>query len=164
MDTTTKSRRAIGSSTRSTLRYSRDPPEPLQPLYRLGPIEAYDLRLVKRIEVASIKADDDFSDAYVKPLKTDNTNGIRAQLEIHRAGAGSAEATKVWVKQGDDLFQLSERALPLSAGLRGPAHRHTPGYETVEFNQGRFLELGQASAAPRPTSCAPWSTRPSSST
>jgi type III restriction enzyme len=57
---------------------------PYNLLYKLGPIEAYDLRLVKRIEVASIRADEDLSDAYVKLLKTDNKNGIKAQLEIYK--------------------------------------------------------------------------------
>jgi type III restriction enzyme len=145
VDTTPKSRRAIAQlNPAATLRYSATHRNPYNLLYKLGPIEAYDLRLVKRIEVASIKADDDFSDAYVKLLKTDNTKGIRAQLEIHRAGAGTPKPTKVWVKQGDDLFQLSGEHFPYQQGFVVQHIDSTPGYETVEFNQGRFLELGQA--------------------
>jgi type III restriction enzyme len=145
VDTTPKSRRAISQlNPAATLRYSATHRNPYNLLYKLGPIEAYDLRLVKRIEVASIKTDDDFSDAYVKLLKTDNTKGIRAQLEIHKAGAGSPKPVKVWVKQGDDLFQLSGEHFPYQQGFVVQHIDSTPGFETVEFNQGRFLELGQA--------------------
>ena len=80
----------------------------------------------------------------MKLLKTDNKNGIKAQLEIHKEAPAAPRPTKLWVKQGDDLFQLS--------GERLDAYRNgyivqnidcTPGSEYVEFNQGRFLELGQ---------------------
>lgn len=145
VDTTPKSRRAIAQlNPAATLRYSATHRNPYNLLFKLGPIEAYDLRLVKRIEVASIKADDDFSDAYVKLLKTDNTKGIRAQLEIHKTGrGGSPKPTKVWAKQGDDLFQHSGEHFPYQQGFVVQHIDSTPGYETVEFNQGRFLELGQ---------------------
>lgn len=144
VDTTPKSRRAIAQlNPAATLRYSATHRNPYNLVYKLGPIEAYDMRLVKRIEVASIKADDDFADAYVKLLGTDNSKGIRARLEIHKAGAGGPKATKVWVRQGDDLFQLSGEHFPYRQGFVVQHIDSTPGYETVEFNQGRFLELGQ---------------------
>jgi type III restriction enzyme len=144
VDTTPKSRRAIAQlNPAATLRYSATHRNPYNLLYKLGPIEAYDMRLVKRIEVASIKADDDFSDAYVKLLETDNSKGIRARLEIHKTGAGGPKATKVWVRQGDDLFQLSGEHFPYQQGFVVQHIDSTPSYETVEFNQGRFLELGQ---------------------
>jgi type III restriction enzyme len=144
VDTTPKSRRAIAQlNPAATLRYSATHRNPYNLLYKLGPIESYDMRLVKRIEVASIKADDDFSGAYAKLLETDNTKGIRARLEIHKTGAGAPKATKVWVRQGDDLFQLSGEHFPYQQGFVVQHIDSTPGYETIEFNQGRFLELGQ---------------------
>src|SRR5205807_7351117 len=85
VDNTEKSRRAIlNLSPMATLRYSATHRNPYNLLYKLDPITAYDLRLVKRIEVASVRSDGAFNDAYVKLLKTDNTNGIKAQLEIHK--------------------------------------------------------------------------------
>jgi type III restriction enzyme len=145
VDTTPKSRRAIAQlNPAAILRYSATHRNPYNLLYKLGPIEAYDMRLVKRIEVASIKADDDFSDAYVKLLQTDNSSGIRARLEIHKAGARGPKATKLWVRQGDDLFQLSGEHFPYQHGFVVQHIDSTPGYETVEFNQGQFLELGQS--------------------
>lgn len=100
--------RAVGNlSPMVTLRYSATHKNPYNLLYKLDPIRAYDLRLVKRIEVASIKSEDSFNDAYVKLLKTDNKNGIKAQVEIHKDGASGPTASKIWVKQGDDLFVKS---------------------------------------------------------
>ena len=144
IDTTPRSRRAISQlKPAATLRYSATHRNSYNLLYKLGPIEAYDLRLVKRIEVASIRADDDFSDAYVKLLKTDNKNGIRAQLEIHKGRLAGPKSTKVWVRQGDDLYQLSGEHFTYRQGFVIQNIDTTPGYEMVEFNQGLFLEIGQ---------------------
>lgn len=144
VDTTPKSRRAIRQlNPAATLRYSATHRNPYNLLYKLGPIDAYDLRLVKRIEVASIRSDENFSDAYVKLLKADNTNGIKAQLEIHKDTPSGPKPAKVWVRQGDDLFQLSGEHFTYRDGFVVQNIDCTPGVETIEFNQGRFLELGQ---------------------
>jgi type III restriction enzyme len=145
VDTTPKSRRAIAQLNPAvTLRYSATHRTPYNLLYKLGPIEAYDMRLVKRIEVASIKADEDFSEAYVKLLQTDNKNGIKAKLEIHKLVGGVPTPKPVWVKQGDDLLVKSDGHFPYQQGFVVQHIDSTPGFETVEFNQGRFLELGEA--------------------
>lgn len=145
VDNTPKSRRAIRQlNPVATLRYSATHRNPYNLLYKLGPIEAYDLRLVKRIEVASIRADEDLADAYVKLLTTDNTKGIKAQLEIHKDGPSGPKKHKVWVRQGDDLYQLSGEHFPYRNGFVIQNIDTTPGYELVEFNQGLYLELEQA--------------------
>lgn len=144
VDTTDKSRRAIANlSPMVTLRYSATHRNPYNLVYKLDPIKAYDLRLVKRIEVASIRSDDNFNDAYVKLLKTDNKNGIKAQVEIHKAGASGPKPMKLWVKQGDDLFVKSDERDAYRDGYIVQNIDCTPGAEYIEFNQGRFLELGQ---------------------
>ena len=144
VDSTPRSRRAINQlKPAAMLRYSATHRNPYNLLYKLGPIEAYDLRLVKRIEVASIRADEDFSDAYVKLLKTDNTKGIRAQLEFHKAGPSGPKSAKAWVRQGDDLYQLSGEYFTYRQGFVVQNINTTPSCEMIEFNQGRFLEVGQ---------------------
>jgi len=144
VDTTDKSRRAIRNlNPMATLRYSATHRNPYNLLYKLDPIKAYDLRLVKRIEVASVRSDDNFNDAYVKLISTDNTNGIRARIEIHKEGSAGPKPTKLWVKQGDDLFVKSEEREAYRNGYIVQNIDTTPGSEYVEFNQGRFLELGQ---------------------
>jgi type III restriction enzyme len=144
VDTTEKSRRAIGNlNPMVTLRYSATHKNPYNLLYKLDPIKAYDLRLVKRIEVASVRSDENFNDAYVKLISTDNTNGIRARVEIHKDGRAGPKPTKMWVKQGDDLFVKSDEREAYRNGYIVQNIDCTPGSEYLEFNQGRFLELGQ---------------------
>ena len=144
VDTTEKSRKAIGNlNPMVTLRYSATHRNPYNLLYKLDPIKAYDLRLVKRIEVASVRSDDNFNDAYVKLIGTDNKNGIRARIEIHKEGASGPKATKLWVKRGDDLFRKSDAREAYRNGYIVHNIDCTPGSEYVEFNKGRLLELGQ---------------------
>ncbi len=144
VDTTDKSRRAIRNlNPMVTLRYSATHRNPYNLLYKLDPIKAYDLRLVKRIEVASVRSDDSFNDAYVKLISTDNTSGIRARIEIHKEGVSGPKATKLWVKQGDDLYVKSDEREAYRNGYIVQNIDCTPGSEYIEFNQGRFLELGQ---------------------
>lgn len=128
----------------ATLRYSATHKSFYNLLYKLDPVRAYDLRLVKQIEVASIRSDDSFNDAYVKLLQTDNKNGIKAQVEIHKTKRGGGVGTsKLWVKQGDDLFVKSGDIELYRDGYLVQNIDCTPGAEYIEFNQGKFLELGQ---------------------
>ena len=144
VDNTEKSRRAIRNlNPLLTLRYSATHRNPYNLLYKLDPIKAYDLRLVKRIEVASVRSDDSFNDAYVKLLETDNTNRIKARVEIHKEGPSGPKPAKLWVKQGDDLYVKSGERETYSDGYIVQNIDCTPGSEYIEFNQGRFLELGQ---------------------
>lgn len=128
----------------ATLRYSATHKNFYNLLYKLDPVRAYDLRLVKQIEVASIRSDESFNDAYVKLLQTDNKNGIKAQVEIHKMKRGGEVGTsKLWVKQGDDLFVKSGEIELYRDGYLVQNIDCTPDAEYIEFNQGKFLELGQ---------------------
>src|SRR6185312_2979516 len=49
-----------------TLRYSATHKNPYNLVYKLDPIQAYDLRLVKRVEVASVLAEDSVNDSFVR--------------------------------------------------------------------------------------------------
>ena len=143
VDNTEKSRRAIRNlNPLVTLRYSATHKNPYNLLYKLDPIKAYDLRLVKRIEVASVRSDDSFNDAYVKLLETDNTNGIKARVEIHKEAPSGPKIAKLWVKQGDDLYVKSGERYDYRDGYIVQNIDCTPGSEYIEFNHGRLLELG----------------------
>lgn len=144
VDNTAKSKRAIANlKPAATLRYSATHRNPYNLLYKLDPIKAYDLRLVKRIEVASIRSDDSFNDAYVKLLKTDNKNGIKAQIEIHKEGPSGPKVAKMWVKQSNDLFIKSDERASYLEGYIVQNIDCTPGSEGLEFNSGRWLDVGQ---------------------
>ena len=144
VDNTPKSKRAIANLHPSaTLRYSATHRDPYNLLYKLDPIKAYDMRLVKRIEVASVRSEDSFNDAYVKLLKTDNTKGIRAQVEIHKESSQGPRSSKIWIKQGDDLYVKSGKREGYRNGYIVQNIDCTPGVEYLEFNQGHLLEIGQ---------------------
>ena len=144
VDNTEKSRRAIKSlNPLFTLRFSATHRNSYNLLYKLDPIRAYDLRLVKRIEVASICSDDRFYDAFVKLLDTDNTRGIKARVEIHKEGRSGPKVARLWIKQGDDLYVKSGKREVYRDSYIIQNIDCTPGSEYIEFNQGRILELGQ---------------------
>ena len=144
VDNTEKSRRAIRKlNPLLTLRYSATHRNPYNLLYKLDPIRAYDLRLVKRVAVASVRSDDSFNDAYVKFLDTNNTNGIKARVEIHKESSSGPKQVRFWVSQGDDLYFKSGEREIYRDGYIVQNIDCTPGSEYIEFNQGRFLELGQ---------------------
>lgn len=146
VDNTPKAKKAIANlKPLVTLRYSATHKNPYNLLYKLDPIKAYDLRLVKRIEIASVRSDDSFNDAYVKLIRTDNKNGIKAQLEIHKESSNGPKVAKIWVKQGDDLYERSENRHNYKEGWIVQNIDCTPTAEYVEFNQGRFLSIGQES-------------------
>ena len=144
VDSTQNAKRAIANlNPLATLRYSATHRDPYNLLYKLDPIRAYDLRLVKRIEVASVRSDNSFNDAYVKLLKTDNKNGIKAQMEIQRQRSGKVKTAKVTVKQGDDLFLKSGERENYRDGYIVKNIDCTPDGEYVEFDSGKSLEVGQ---------------------
>ena len=145
VDNTAKARRAIERlGAAAILRYSATHRDPYNLLYKLDPVRAYDMRLVKRIEVASIRADDNLNEAYVRLLKTDNKRGVRAQVEFHRQSGGGPRAVKAWVRQGDDLFVKSGERHSYKEGYIVQHIDCAPGSRGLEFNSGRWLEVGQA--------------------
>ena len=90
-----------------------------------------------------IREENSFNDAYVKLIKTDNKNGIKAQIDLHVDAGGGPKAKKLWVKQGDDLFMKSGERETYRDGYIVQNIDCTLDSEYIEFNQGRFLELGQ---------------------
>ena len=145
VDTTPKAQNAIKRlQPAATFRYSATHRNLYNLLYKLDPIQAYDLRLVKRIEVASVRSEEDFNEAYVKLLKTDNKHGIKAQVAIHLEKTKGPQTAKVWVKQGDDLFAKSRGRKAYEEGCIVRNIDCTPGQEGLELNSGRWLSPGQA--------------------
>lgn len=92
-----------------TLRYSATHRNLYNLLYRLDPVKAYDLRLVKRIEVDSVIEETDFNKPYVRVASIVATRrDITAKLELDTNGkAGPARKTFPVKKNGTDLYELS---------------------------------------------------------
>ena len=111
METST-AREAIASlNPLCTLRYSATHRNLYNLLYRLDPVQAYDLGLVKKIEVDSVLEDADFNKPYVKVLSvTPSKSAVTAKIEIDVQGkAGPTRKVVTLNKTGVDLYELSGR-------------------------------------------------------
>lgn len=91
-----------------TLRYSATHRNLYNLTYSLNPVKAYDLGLVKQIEVDSILEENAFNDAYisVESIQAGKTK-VTAKLSIYVNDKGAVKKKTVSVKVGDDLFKLS---------------------------------------------------------
>jgi type III restriction enzyme len=126
-----------------TLRYSATHKNRYNLVYRLGPIDAYDLNLVKRIEVASVVADDNLNAAFIRLLRVD-VKTTRAQVQINHGIGLAARQKKVWVKHGDDLSLASGGRQEYSDGYIVDDISFRPGAEAIEFTNGSDVSLGEA--------------------
>lgn len=129
-----------------TLRYSATPKRTYNRTYRLGPIDAYDMNLVKRIEVASVVADDNPNAAFVRLHAVDIAKS-RAQLTINHGSGSSFKAKKVWVKAGDDLAVVSDGRQEYANGWIVADISFRPGAEAAEFTNGSEVTIAEASAS-----------------
>ena len=110
VDTTAKSKAAIASlNPLCTLRYSATHIDQYNMMFKLDSVDAYERKLVKQIEVASVEVQDAHNKAFIRLLKVDNKKSpITAQIEIDvRQGSGSVKRTKKTVRSGDDLLEIS---------------------------------------------------------
>ncbi|MCK4618849.1 MAG: DEAD/DEAH box helicase family protein [Desulfobacterales bacterium] len=92
-----------------TLRYSATHTNQYNLAYSLNPVKAYDLGLVKQIEVDSIVTENDFNDAFIKLEKVSATKtrtSAKITIDVNQKG-GVARKT-VAAKVGDDLYILSK--------------------------------------------------------
>ena len=144
VDNTDKARQAIQAlNPLCTLRYSATHKNPYNLIYKLDPIRAYELRLVKQIVVASVTGENAHNEAYVKLVKVDNKSGIKATLVIDVEQAEGVKRKKITVKSEDDLhYKSGERAL-YANGYQIAEINAEPGSEFVLLSNGRRLALGQ---------------------
>jgi type III restriction enzyme len=95
-----------------TLRYSATHADKHQMLYRLDAVDAYERKLVKQIEVASLEVEGGHNKCYVKLISTSNKRGsftAKVELDVQRGTAVSREI--VTVQPGEDLQQTTKRAV-----------------------------------------------------
>ena len=145
VDNTDKAKEAIASLNPScVLRYSATHREKINLMYRLTPVDAYQMGLVKQICVSSNEVANDFNKPYVKLLSVSNENGFKAKIEIDVAAkAGTVSRKTITVKPNDDLFLLSgERELYDGYAIAGIDC--TPGFESIEFSNTETVMLGKS--------------------
>jgi type III restriction enzyme len=128
-----------------TLRYSATHKYAYNLVYQLDPVRAFELRLVKAIEVDSVREEGDFNRPYVRFKKAiPGARGITAKLELDVQTAKGIERKDVTVKHGDDLATKANRALYAGLLVRGIDAQ--PGRERIDLGQFS-LGLGEGSGA-----------------
>ncbi|MDP2856135.1 MAG: restriction endonuclease subunit R, partial [bacterium] len=81
-------------------------------VYRLDAVDAYERKLVKQIEVASLQVEGGHNKAYVKLVSTSNRNGrFSAKVELDRQLLTHVQRETVTVQPGDDLERIAGRAV-----------------------------------------------------
>lgn len=95
-----------------TLRYSATHADKHHMVYRLDAVDAYERKLVKQIEVASLEVEGGHNKAYLRFLSASNKGGtVTARIEIDAQQGGQVRRKEIVVQDGDDLEDLTGRAL-----------------------------------------------------
>lgn len=93
-----------------TLRYSATHIKKYNLLYSLDPVTAYDLGLVKQIEVDSIVTENDFNYAFISVEKINvMKTSVSVKLKIDMNVKDGVARKTITAKVGDDLYELSNK-------------------------------------------------------
>lgn len=125
------------------LRYSATHKDFHQLLYRLTPVDAYDMRLVKRIDVLSVTADENKNVPLVSVLKITNTKGtVTATLKINKSG-GKGE-TQITARRNTDLQNESRLQIYQGWIVEDIQANTEDTVAQVVFQNGRILREGSS--------------------
>ncbi len=145
VDSTAKAKRAINHLRPSfVLRYSATHKNPYNLLYELGPVKAYDLKLVKQISVSSIQAENNVNSTFIKLAKVGYSGKAKtpsAAVVIYENTPNGTKEKTVKLKQGTDLSDHTNRE-----GYQGYVVDEIyaePGAEYVRFANNEVLEPEQ---------------------
>jgi type III restriction enzyme len=144
VDSTDKSQEAIKAlNPLCTLRYSATHKNPYNLIYRLDPVRAFELRLVKQIVVASAVAYGGANDAFIRVESIVHQPSIKAKVRIHVQGADGPKEKSVTIKNGDDLFVRSNERASYAQGYSVAEINAEPDAEFIRFTNGLTLRIGQ---------------------
>ncbi len=130
-----------------TLRYSATHKEKINLVYKLDSIEAYNQKLVKKIEVASVLSKEDNNKAYMKLLSVDNKGSRRSakiEIDVWSKKDGIVKVTKKikTVYENTDLFDTSNNREQYQGYIIDEIDT-TPEQECIYFSNDKNLRLGQ---------------------
>lgn len=143
VDNTDKAKRAINHlKPLFALRYSATHKNPYNVVYQLGPVKAYDMKLVKQISVASIQSQSNINQAYLKLSKIGfSGKSPTASVVIFENTTNGTREKTVKLKQGTDLTDHTNR--PGYEGYVVDEIYAEPGAEYVRFTNNAVLEPEQ---------------------
>ncbi len=123
-----------------TLRYSASHRALYNLVYRLTPVDAYNLGLVKRIEVASVVEDHDANRAYIKCYAVEaKKTTVSARLQVYVRGASGPVPKTRTVRAGDDLHAITD----LDAYEGFVVEELDAGWGEVRFANGVVVQAGE---------------------
>jgi len=125
-----------------TLRYSATHTNLYNLMYSLNPVKAYDLGLVKQIEVDSVISENDFNSSFIQLESINRTgNNIKAKLKIDVNTSKGVQRKSVQVSKNSlDLFMLSGEN-PKYEGLK--VYEIDYGNDQIELTNGLVLKSGE---------------------
>lgn len=123
-----------------TLRYSATHKNPYNLLYSLNPVQAYDLGLVKQIEVDGVLADESHNQAFIELISIDaKARGITVKVSIDVNEKTGVKRKTLTLKLGEDLHAKSnERDVYADGYILNEIRAED---EEIEFSGGRVLSL-----------------------
>ena len=126
-----------------TLRYSATHKNIYNLVYSLNPVKAYDLGLVKQIEVDSIVTQDSNNEAFVvlDEIKATKTK-LTAKLTIDYNNGDGVKQKKITVKVGDDLYKFSNEREIYNNGY--VVEEIDAREESLTFSNGAMLYAGES--------------------
>ena len=144
VDNTAKSREAIESlNPLFELRYSATHRQKINTVYRLTPVDAYNMHIVKQICVVNNTLADDYNKPYIKLLSVDANNGYSAKVEVDvKKKDGTTKREVKTVKPNSNLAVITGRDIYegyIVAGINA-----LEGFEEIEFTNTESLMLGQS--------------------
>jgi type III restriction enzyme len=144
VDSTDKAQEAIKAlNPLCTLRYSATHRNPYNLVYRLDPVRAFELRLVKQIVVVSAAAHGGANDAFIRVESIVYQPSIRAKVRIHVQGPDGPKERLVTIKNGDDLFMRSNERASYAQGYSVAEINAEPDAEFIHFTNGLTMRVGQ---------------------
>jgi type III restriction enzyme len=144
VDSTDKAQEAIKAlNPLCTLRYSATHRNPYNLVYRLDPVRAFELRLVKQIVVASAAAHGGANDAFIRVESITYQPSISAKVRLHVQGSDGPKERLVTIKNGDDLFVRSNERASYAQGYSVAEINAEPDAEFIRFTNGLTMRIGQ---------------------
>jgi type III restriction enzyme len=125
-----------------TLRYSATHTNLYNLVYSLNPVKAYDLGLVKQIEVDSVISENAMNEAFIQLEKINAAKTkITAKIKIDCNTDKGVVKKSVSVKAGDDIYKLSKEREIYKEGFI--IDEIDAGNGTITLTNGSMLSVGE---------------------
>jgi len=146
-----KAKEAIASlNPLCTLRYSATHRDLYNPVYHLGPVQAFQMNLVKKISVASVLAENDPTQSYIKieEIHLDKPP-LKAKIRFYKMGTAGPKLMSAILKKDEDLYIKSGKNPIYENGFIVTEINAQPGREFVKFSNGIRMRPGQEQGGAR---------------